>query len=153
MLKYIDYKITFLEVPNEISLCINISGCPIHCEECHSKYLWEDKGTLLDLQHLTDLIDANTGISCVCIMGGDSCPEEIDNIAEDIRNYYPNLKVCWYSGKQELSKDINLENFDYLKLGPYIKDRGPLTYKSTNQRFYQVLNDKLVDITNQFQKI
>lgn len=27
MLKYVDTKVTFSEVPNEISLCINISNC------------------------------------------------------------------------------------------------------------------------------
>ena len=27
MLKYVDTKVTFAEVPNEISLCINISNC------------------------------------------------------------------------------------------------------------------------------
>ena len=38
-MKYIDTKIVFSEVPDEITLAINISGCPIHCADCHSKYL------------------------------------------------------------------------------------------------------------------
>ena len=36
--------ITFSEVPDEISLCINISNCPIKCPDCHSKFLWENIG-------------------------------------------------------------------------------------------------------------
>ena len=44
MLKYIDTKVTFAEVPNEISLCINISNCPCNCKGCHSSYLAEDIG-------------------------------------------------------------------------------------------------------------
>lgn len=152
MLKYVDAKVVFAEVPNEVTLAINISNCPCHCEGCHSLYLAEDIGEPLDLQHLTGLIDSNSGISCVCIMGGDANPSEIDDIAQDIKEYYPELKVAWYSGKQELSKDINLENFDYIKLGPYIKDRGPLDNVNTNQRFYKVNKNELVDITSRFWK-
>ena len=138
MLKYVDSKVTFTEIPDEITLCINISNCPCHCEECHSSYLAEDIGKSLNLEALTNLIDSNNGISCVCIMGGDANPSEVDDIAQDIKEYYPELKVAWYSGRQELSKDINLENFDYVKLGPYIKDRGPINCKTTNQVLLEV---------------
>ena len=44
MLKYYNYMVTFSEVPDEISLCINITGCPIRCTDCHSKFLWENIG-------------------------------------------------------------------------------------------------------------
>ena len=44
MLKYVDTKVTFSEVPDEISLCISISNCPNHCKGCHSPYLAEDIG-------------------------------------------------------------------------------------------------------------
>lgn len=152
MLKYINYQVTFSEVPNEISLCINITNCPCHCKGCHSPYLAEDIGNNLDLQALTTLIDENSGITCVCIMGGDSSPSEVDDIAQDIKEYYPNLKVAWYSGRQELSKDIDLKNFDFIKLGAYIEELGPLNSKTTNQRFYKVINNELIDITNKFWK-
>lgn len=150
MLKYVDTKVTFSEVPDEISLCINISNCSCHCKNCHSPYLAEDIGEPLDLQHLTNLIDSNKGITCVCIMGGDANSSEVDDIAQDIKEYYPKLKVAWYSGKQELSKDINLEFFDFIKLGPYIEELGPLNNRTTNQRFYKVSNGELVDITSRF---
>ena len=138
MLKYVDSKVTFTEIPDEITLCINISNCPCHCEECHSSYLAEDIGKSLNLEALTNFIDSNNGISCVCIMGGDANPSEVDDIAQDIKEYYPELKVAWYSGRQELSKDINLENFDFVKVGPYIKDRGPINCKTTNQVLLEV---------------
>ena len=152
MLKYVDTKVTFSEVPDEISLCINISNCHCHCKNCHSPYLAEDIGEPFDLQHLTNLIDSNKGITCVCIMGGDANSSEVDDIAQDIKEYYPKLKVAWYSGKQELSKDINLEFFDFIKLGPYIEELGPLNSKTTNQRFYKVNEKELIDITNLFWK-
>ena len=151
MLKYVDTKVTFAEVPNEISLCINISNCPCNCKGCHSSYLAEDIGNKLNSNSIKELINNNNGITCICFMGGDSNPLEIDALAHFIKIYFP-IKIAWYSGRQELSKDINLDNFNFIKLGPYIEDLGPLNSKTTNQRFYKVEEDKLVDITNLFWK-
>ena len=152
MLKYVDTKVVFAEIPDEITLAINISGCPCNCKGCHSSYLAGDMGEPLDLQHLTNLIDSNKGITCVGLMGGDANPSEVDDIAQDIKEYYPELKVGWYSGRQELSKDIELSNFDFIKLGPYKEEFGPLNSKTTNQRFYKVNGKELVDITSRFWK-
>ena len=152
MLKYVDTKIVFQEIPDEVTLAINISGCPCNCRGCHSSYLAQDIGEPLDLQHLTNLIDSNKGITCVCIMGGDANPSEVDDIAQDIKKYYPELKVGWYSGRQELSNSIDLFNFDYIKLGPYKEEFGPLNSRTTNQRFYKVNGKELVDITSKFWK-
>ncbi len=152
MLKYVDTKVVFAEVPDEITLAINISNCPCQCKGCHSSYLAQDIGEPLDLQHLTNLIDSNKGITCVCIMGGDANSSEVDDIAQDIKEYYPELKVGWYSGRQELSKDIELSNFDYIKLGPYIEEFGPLNSRTTNQRFYKVSDRELINITSKFWK-
>lgn len=156
MLKYLNTQVTFAEIPDEISLCIEISNCPCHCIGCHSSYLAEDIGKPLDLQHLTDLIDSNKGISCVCLMGGDANPSEIDDIAQDIKEYYPNLKVGWYSGRDYISEDVDLENFDYVKYGHYDKDKGPLNSKTTNQVMLEikVINNRVFkkDITSKFWK-
>lgn len=152
MLKYVDSKVVFAEVPDEITLAINISNCPCQCKGCHSSYLAQDIGEPLDLQHLTNLIDSNKGITCVCIMGGDSNPSEVDDIAQDIKEYYPELKVGWYSGRQELDEDIELGNFDFIKLGPYKEEFGPLNSRTTNQRFYKVSDGELINITSKFWK-
>lgn len=138
MLKYVDTKVVFQEVPDEISLAINISNCPCHCKNCHSSYLAQDIGELLTIGPLFNLIESNKGISCVAFMGGDSDPRRVNNLAWAIKKKYPNLKTAWYSGRQELSKDIDLKNFDIIKLGPYIEELGPLTSPTTNQRFYKV---------------
>ena len=151
MLKYVDTKVTFAEVPNEISLCINISNCPCNCKGCHSSYLAEDIGNELNGNSIKELINNNKGVTCICFMGGDSNPLEVDSLAHFIKIYFP-IKVAWYSGRQELSKDIDLENFDFVKLGPYIEELGPLNSKTTNQRFYKVEEGKLIDITNLFWK-
>lgn len=159
MLKYVDTKVVFSEIPDEITLAINISNCPCHCKGCHSPYLAEDIGEHLKMSTLLHLCDKNKGITCVSFMGGDSEPEGVSFLASVIKRMKPELKTAWYSGRQELSKDINLENFDYIKLGPYIEELGPLDKETTNQRLYEVnriskLPSKftLNDITYKLQK-
>ena len=151
MLKYLNTQVTFSEVPDEITLCINSTGCKIGCKNCHSSYLAEDIGEELNSLSLKELISNNKGITCVSFMGGDSSPSKIDALAQWVKINYP-IKTAWYSGRQELSKDINLNNFNFIKLGPYIEDLGPLNSKTTNQRFYKIEEGKLIDITNLFWK-
>ena len=150
MLKYLNTQVTFSEVPDEITLCINITGCKIGCKNCHSSYLAEDIGEELTLDKIYKLIDNNEGITCICFMGGDSSPKEIDMFARLIKDLY-DIKVAWYSGKQELSKDINLSNFNYVKLGPYIEELGPLNSKTTNQRMYRVAYNHYDDGTSGYE--
>ena len=156
MLKYTDTKVVFAEVPDEITLAINISGCPCNCENCHSPYLAKDIGERLDFDSLNKIINDNIGVTCISFMGGDINPNDVNSLAEFIRAEYPELKVAWYSGRQELSKDINLKNFDYVKLGPYIKDKGPINCKTTNQVLLEieVVQGKVFtkDITAKFWK-
>lgn len=150
MLKYVNYDITFQEIPDEITLCINISNCPCHCVGCHSSYLAEDIGEGLTLDKIYKLIENNEGITCICFMGGDSSPKEIDMFARCIKDLY-DIKVAWYSGRQELNKYINLKCFDFIKLGPYIEEFGPLNSKTTNQRFYQVIKSHYEDGTSGYE--
>lgn len=150
-MKYIkeDTTITFSEIPDEISLCINISGCPCHCPDCHSKYLWEDVGEELTYDVVERLIRLNPGATCVCLMGGDADPKYINTLAQSIKNDY-DIKVAWYSGRNRLSDDIDIKNFNYIKLGPYNKTCGPLNERTTNQIFFEVFNDKLINATYKF---
>ena len=75
MLKYVDAVVTFSEIPDEITLCLNISNCPCKCPGCHSKYLWEDIGDKLTKTAIQDLMTSNRGgITCICFMGGEAPP-------------------------------------------------------------------------------
>lgn len=150
MLKYTTWAIVFREIPDEVSLAINIAGCPIHCPDCHSKELWDNKGTDLSANELIRLVNENKGITCVLFMGGDSNPSSVNTLSFVIRNVFPLLKTAWYSGKEKLE---NLEYLDYIKVGPYIKDKGPLDNPNTNQRLYKMNYGKIVeDITYKFWK-
>lgn len=149
-MRYVDAKVVFAEVPDEVTLAVNISNCPCHCKGCHSSYLAEDIGKPLNWDSLNALIYINTGISCVAFMGGDNDPKVVNRLAGKVKSL--GLKTAWYSGRQELSKDINLEYFDYIKLGPYMEEFGPLNSRTTNQRMYKVHDCELEDITSKFWK-
>ena len=82
MVKYYNSMVVFEEIPNEITLAINITNCPCHCKGCHSQFLWEDVGTDLTFEELDRIIKENDGITCVCFMGGDSNPCYINELAD-----------------------------------------------------------------------
>lgn len=155
MLKTTNSEVTFAEIPDEITLCINISGCPNHCKGCHSKFLWENIGDPLYLSTLFKLINKNQGITCVCFMGGDAEPSYINTCAIAIKDLY-DLKVAWYSGKEEIHSSIDLKFFDYIKIGPYIEEYGGLDNPNTNQKLFKVEHTKdgdlLINITYKFWK-
>ena len=149
MVKFVDTLVSFQEVPDEITLCINISNCPCHCEGCHSPYLAVDIGEYLTPDKLLELVSSNKGISCVCFMGGDLNPGDINGLAAVIR-YQTNLKIAWYSGRQYIPEGLNLSYFNYIKIGPYIPKLGGLDSETTNQIMYKVEDEELIDITYRF---
>lgn len=161
MLKYVDVKVTFAEVPDEVTLAINISNCPCQCKGCHSSYLAQDIGKPLNKTSLSELIEGNKGVSCVAFMGGDSNVIHLVALASWVKTH-TNLKVAWYSGRQELADVVarQLRWFDFIKLGPYKEELGPLNSRTTNQRFYEVEpfdeaipgNFVLSDMTDKFWK-
>jgi len=156
-MKYLNTMITFSEFPDEIALCINITNCPFHCPGCHSPELWEDIGTELTKEELSKLIQSNKGITCVGFMGGNL--KEVNPLAEYVKNIESSLKVGWYTGGViEENELFKLKFFDYIKIGPYIKELGGLDNPNTNQRMYFNWwdeEDKVVhclNITNKFWK-
>ena len=81
-------------------------------------------------------------------MGGDSAPDNVERLAKFIRKSTNNqIKVAWYSGKQNFPESCSLHNFDYIKLGSYMEELGGLDSPKTNQRFYKIINGKTIDIT------
>lgn len=156
MLKYVETAVVFGEIPDEITLAINISGCPIKCPDCHSKHLWEDIGEPLDRDSLNRLIEENKGITCVAFMGGDGDILSLQKLFYWVKTRFPNLRVAWYSGADWLTiKKSDVTNLDYMKTGPYIKEKGGLTSKTTNQKLYKIEHydnggGKIEDITNKF---
>ena len=147
MIKYIpqDTSVVFSEIPEEITLALNISNCQNCCVGCHTPYLRENLGDELTEEVLHSLIEQNSGIGCVCFMGEGNDREALLNLAQYIRREFPDLKVALYSGREEVEDEL-YDIFDFIKVGPYVENLGPLNKKTTNQRLYK----NRVDITNKF---
>ena len=155
MLKFVSYDIVFQEIPDEVTLAVNISGCPNGCPGCHSPYLQQDVGRPLTSGTLEMLLEEyGEEITCLCFMGGDGAPEEVASLARWLRERAPQLRTAWYSGRSRLPEGIDAGSFDYLKLGPYLERCGGLRSRTTNQRLYHVSADRdrvrMEDITARF---
>jgi len=131
-------QVVFQEVPGEISLALSISGCNLHCKECHSSETWDPKyGEPLTKSKLSELLRKYKYISTVLFYGGEWNLDKLTELIKFIKS--KNIKVCLYTG-QELdyfSKDF-LSLLDYIKVGPYIASKGGIGTKGTNQKFIKL---------------
>lgn len=145
--------VVFQEIPDEVTLSINISNCPCRCKGCHSQYLWEDIGEPLTATTLTQILHEYGGdITCICFMGGDGEVATVNSLARWMKMAHPEVRIGWYSGRKELAPQIEKENFDYIKLGPYIEEKGGLNKPTTNQRMYRIEGGEMIDITSKYWK-
>lgn len=151
-MKYATYDIVFQEFPDEVTLAINLTECPCHCPGCHSPYLSASMGDVLTWERLSALIaQYEGGITCVALMGGDADPSAVAAMLRRVREAYPRLHTGWYSGREALPEGFTPEAFDYVKLGPWRAECGPLKERTTNQRLYRYHADgSRIDITHRF---
>lgn len=154
MLRFQSYDIVFQEVPDEVTLAINIANCPNGCKGCHSPHLQQDTGELLTESAIDTLLsEYGNAVTCFCFMGGDADPREVDRLARYVRGISRSqLKTAWYSGKSSFPEVCSLSSFNYLKLGPYVEQLGGLQSPTTNQRFYFIQNGTLDDQSMLFRK-
>lgn len=142
MLRCYNYDIVCQEIPDEITLAVNISCCPNRCPGCHSPWLWEDSGEPMTAEMLSSLIGSySAAITCFCFMGGDADPSEVERIALWIKENYPDIKTAWYSGRETVPEGFDLKALDFIKLGPYIEALGGLKSPTTNQVLYKIHPD------------
>lgn len=141
MIKYYpeSVSVVFEEIPDYVTLAIEITNCPGTCEGCHSPWLREDIGEELTQEVLYKLIDENKGVNCICFMGEGKDPEALKKLAFSIRlrSDYP-YKVALYSGRNEVEEEYD-NYFDFIKVGEYRAVFGPLNKETTNQRFYEIV--------------
>ena len=151
MLKFTDTMVVFSEIPDHITLAINISNCQNRCPNCHSKELCGDIGEILNEDVLSSLIEKNNGINTICFMGEGKDWNEVIKLAQFIRKKYSNLKIGIYSGRDKV-EEIFFTTFDFVKVGRYDEKYGPLNKETTNQRLYEINGDIINDITYKFWK-
>jgi anaerobic ribonucleoside-triphosphate reductase activating protein len=139
MLKYFSYQIVFQELPEEVSLCFEITGCPLRCPGCHSPHLRNHKlGEPLTIDLIKELLNEYEDfVTCVLFMGGDWEGHKLLPLLQEIQNL--GYKTALFSGFDDVS-DALKDSLDYLKTGPYIKELGGLDCPETT-------NQKLVKLT------
>lgn len=162
---YYSPQVTFREVPDEISLTIP-TLCYKHCSlDCNSKFCWvenwEGEKDELTQDVLRDLINKNKGITCITIMTSLNY-ESLEKLffSIKVRSDYP-YRTALYIGEdvdekffEKYKRLINV--LDYIKVGAFKKEFGPLDNPNTNQRFYKINHlygkNVIEDITYKFYK-
>lgn len=150
MIKYLNYAVVFEEMPKHLSLAINITNCQNRCVGCHTPELRDDIGKELTTDEIDRLIHENDGVNCVIFMGEGNDRKELCRLSQYVREKY-NIVTCLYSGKPSLEQYM-IDNFDYVKVGPYIEEFGPINKPTTNQRLYKIVGDLQIDVTKEFWK-
>lgn len=148
MIKFYNHNIVFREIPDKVSLAINITNCQHNCQGCHSSYLRADIGEELTDEKLIRLIDDNKGIDCVILMGEGRDYERIIEIGKLVQS--KNLLCAVYSGRDEVEPEYYFV-FDYIKIGAYKEDLGALDSETTNQKLLQRNGFTFFDITKNLQ--
>ncbi len=147
MIKYLPglTDIVLEEIPDKVTLAVEITNCQGSCPGCHSPFLRKDIGEELTEKALDAMLDDNFGVNCLLFLGEGNDRGALLRLAAYIRTHRPGLELALYSGRTSVEKEIT-EMFDYVKIGPYIAERGPLNERTTNQRLYR----RGVDITSRF---
>lgn len=144
-----DVHIGFLEVPTEISLIISIPGCGRMCEGCHSPWLRDpEEGEELTIQKMKNMM-IRTGdyITNVVFFGGEQYPDQFLTMLKFVKAH--DKKVSLFTAEKDVQPGIK-KYLNYLKTGEYIQELGGLNSVNTNQRLWDLDNDK--DITYMLQQ-
>lgn len=136
MVKYLDKltNVVFEEIPDRVSLAISITNCQNNCPGCHSSFLSQNIGNELTYEVIDSLMKKYYGVNCFLFMGEGNDNKELLNLNKYVKDNY-NVETGIYSGRDEV-EDVYFDDFDFVKIGSYKKDLGPLNKETTNQRLY-----------------
>jgi anaerobic ribonucleoside-triphosphate reductase activating protein len=139
---YDKIDVVFQEVPNEISLTIRFTGCPLQCKGCHSENSKSAQGTYLSMDKFIELLNKHESrVSCVLFMGGEWYADlhKYIQVANEM-----NFKTCLYTGLNNVHPKL-VEQLTYLKTGPWIESRGGLDNENTNQVFTNLQTGEILN--------
>ena len=142
MIKYVPEmtNVVLEEIPDRLTLAIDISNCTGLCEGCHSPFLRRDVGVELTPEAIDSLIAGNFGINSFLFLGEGNDHAALMSAANYVRRAYPSLALGLYSGRECVEEDV-WELFDFVKIGPFRPSCGPLNKTTTNQRLYRILHN------------
>ena len=133
-------SVVFEEIPDKITLMIEITGCQNRCPGCHSPWLQQHIGEELTCKKLRELIEKNKGVNCILFSGEGNNFDELMHLAFEVKRIDSKLSTALYSGRDTLGEDTSkaMAAFDYIKIGSYKVEFGPLNKETTNQKLYKV---------------
>ena len=137
MLKYIPSltDIVIEEIPDRVTLAVEITNCRGNCPGCHSPFLREDIGEELTGAAIDSMMADNFGVNCFLFLGEGSDREALFALADHVRKCFPGVETALYTGRESVSPEYDA-HFDFIKVGPYIEALGPLDSRTTNPRLY-----------------
>ena len=79
MTKYVPQmtSVVLEEIPDRVSLAVDISNCRGNCVGCHSPFLREDVGEELTPAVIDALLADNVGVNCFLVLGEGRDPESL----------------------------------------------------------------------------
>ena len=127
-----------MEIPNQISMNVYVSGCMKRCHNCHNPSLWQfNSSNILDENNLDNFFKKHNMAKWICFLGGDAIyqPKGLEKISELPKKLKKN--VCLYTGVyfSQLS-GVNISNIDLVIDGPYEEQKGTVDLPTTNQHCY-----------------
>jgi len=127
-----------------------VSGCSLHCKNCHNPQTWDKCGGILFDESAKEEIFTQLSkdyISGLTLTGGhpleDYNLDEITNLCKETKNKFPNKTIWLYTGF--IFEDVkNLEVFNYIDIvvdGPFIEN-----LKNNNLKWRGSSNQRVIDV-------
>ena len=140
-----DVCVSFKEHPWYVNLTLFVDGCPRACKGCSWKGVKKDVHKFNEDSFTQLLSNYQNKVENVVFLGGDWLGKNLLPFI-DIAHLF-GFSACLYSGADDISEideDV-LKNLEWLKVGSWKEEYGPLTSPTTNQRFYKLSSGKVVD--------
>jgi anaerobic ribonucleoside-triphosphate reductase activating protein len=151
--------ITLQEIPDKIAVFFEIGNCTCHCNGCHSQELWDTNpcSSSMDFPQILKYIlkKYKQGANAILFMGGlrskNLSPDVfIDNILKPLYRLHYNIGM--YDGYNAYDYYLREASryLTWIKEGEYISELGPLNSITTNQKFWEKIENCWEDKTKEY---
>ena len=156
-MKYSQIRSMDISNGNGIGVSLFVQGCPLHCEGCFNKELWDFEGGKEYDSKIQDLLLsllAPDYVKRFSLLGGEPlAPKNVKgslNILRSIRNAFNNTKEIWlYTGYtlEELNERYDRDIAEILSMIDVLVDgRFVYTKKDLSLAFRGSTNQRIIDM-------
>ena len=150
-MNYADIKTFDINNGEGVVVSLWVTGCPIHCEGCHNKEIWDPNTGYEFNQNTMDYILESLADERIdknfSVLGGEPLSplnyETVLKIVKEVKKTFPNKKIWIWTG-YHFERLKKLEIFDYIDVlieGPYVeslKDEDTWWRGSYNQKMIKL---------------